>query len=149
MKIANMAQPSTTVKLFLGLLMATCIFAGGASAQSSFEGKFTLPYEVQWNHNVLPAGEYSIKVSATGMPTVLSSTSTGKSVYTSIPISANSENGPTALTITNHGNDRRVRSVNLPQIGMSLVFDPLSKTEREMFAKAGHIDAVPVISARK
>jgi hypothetical protein len=39
--------------------------------------------------------------------------------------------------------------VNLPAIGMSLVFDPLTKTEREMFAKAGHIDAVPVISARK
>jgi hypothetical protein len=149
MKISNRNRHSNTVKLFLGLLMATCLCAAAASAQSSFEGKFTLPYEVQWNHAVLPAGEYSIAVAAQGMPAVLRSTSTGKSVYTSIPIPDNSEKGPAALTITTHGNDRRVRSVNLPAIGMSLVFDPLTKTEREMFAKAGHIDAVPVISARK
>jgi len=149
MKISNRNRNSTTVKLFLGLLMATCIFTVAANAQPSFVGKFTLPYEAQWNHNVLPAGEYSIEVDAKGMPAVLRSTSTGKAVYTSIPIPANTEKGPAALTITNHGNDRRVRSVNLPAIGMLLVCDPLSKTEREMFAKAGHIEVVPVISARK
>jgi hypothetical protein len=46
------------------------------------------------------------------------------------------------------GNERIVRSVNLPQIGKSLVFEPLTKTEREMFAKAGKIEAVPVIAAK-
>lgn len=149
MKISNLMRHSTPLKLVLGLLMATCVYAAAASPQPSFVGKFTLPYEVQWNHSVLPAGEYSIEVDTQGMPAVLRSTSTGKAVYTSIPTHANIENGPSALTITNKGNERRVRSVNLPAIGMSLVFDPLTKTEREMFAKAGHIDTLPVISARK
>jgi hypothetical protein len=149
MKILNMAQPSTTAKLILGVLIATCVFTAAANAQPSFEGKFTLPYEVQWNHAVLPAGEYSIQVDALGMPTVLHSTSSGNSVITNSPIVTDLEKGAARLTVTIQGNERRVRSMNLPRIGKSLIFDPLTKTEREMFAKAGRIDAVPVITARK
>ena len=73
----------------------------------------------------------------------------GKSVITSGPIIADLEKGAARLTVTIHGNERRVRSLNLPQIGMSLVYDPLSKTEREMYAQAGQIDAVPVVTASK
>jgi hypothetical protein len=149
MKISNMTRHAISARLILGVLFATCVFTAAANAQPSFEGKFTLPYEVQWNHNVLPAGEYSIEVDAKGMPAVLRSTSTGNSVYTSTPIHADRENGAARLTVTIQGDERKVRSVNLPQIGMSLVFDPLTKTEREKFAKAGHIEAVPVITAQK
>src|ERR1700686_4817135 len=149
MKILSTTQHSTTAKLILGVLIATCVFTAAANAQPSFEGKFTLPYEVHWNHAVLPAGEYSIQADSKGLPAVLSSTSTNKSAYTAAPIIANREKGAACLTVTIRGNERRVRSVNLPQIGMSLIFDPLTKTEREMFAKAGQIDAVPVAIARK
>jgi hypothetical protein len=149
MKILNTTQHSTTVKLILGLLIATCAFSAAANAQPSFDGKFTLPYQVQWNHAVLPAGEYSIQVESKGFPAVLHSITTGKSVYTGIPIIANREKGAACLTVTIRGNERRVRSVNLPGVGMSLIFDPLTKTEREMYAKAGQIDAVPVVTAQK
>jgi len=149
MKISNNTRHSATAKLILGVLFATCVFTAAANAQPSFEGKFTLPYEVHWNHAVLPAGEYSIEVDAKGMPTLLRSTSNGKSVYTSAPILDDQEKGAARLTVTIRGNERRVRSVNLPQIGRSLVFDPLTKTDREMFAKAGQIDTVPVITAHK
>jgi hypothetical protein len=149
MKISNNTRHSITAKLILGVLFATCAFAAAANAQPSFEGKFTLPYAVQWNHAVLPAGEYSIEVDAKGMPAVLHSTSSGISAHTNTPILADREKGAACLTVTIRGNERRVRSVNLPQIGMSLIFDPLTKTEREMFAKAGKIDAVPVMTARK
>ena len=71
MKTSNSTRHSTTAKLILGVLFATCVFTAAANAQPSFEGKFTLPYEVQWNHAVLPAGEYSIEVDAKGMPAVL------------------------------------------------------------------------------
>ena len=130
-------------------MLATCVFTVAANAQPSFEGKFTLPYEVHWNHAVLPAGEYSIEVDAKGMPTVLHSKTSNRSVYTNIPILADGEKGAACLTVTIRGNERRVRSVNLPQIGMSLIFEPLTQTEREMLAKAGKIDAVPVVIARK
>ncbi len=149
MKITNTTPKLTTVKLLLGVLMATCVFTAAASAQPSFEGKFTLPYEVHWNHAVLPAGEYAIQVDSKGSPTLLRSTSGGESAYTSVPIIANREKGAACLTVTIRGNERRVRSVNLPQIGMSLIFDPLTKTEREMFAKAGQLISVPVVTAQK
>jgi hypothetical protein len=149
MKILNTTQHSTSVKLILGVLIATCVFTSAANAQSSFEGKFTLPYEVHWNHTVLPAGEYAIQADSKGTPAVLRSTSSNRSAYTGAPIIVNGEKGPACLTVTIRGNERRVRSVNLPQIGMSLIFDPLTKTEREMFAKAGRIDTVPVVTAQK
>jgi hypothetical protein len=140
---------SSTLRLLLGVLMATCVFTAAANAQPSFEGKFTLPYEVHWNHAVLPAGEYAIQVNSNGTPALLRSTSSSKSVFTSGPIIAHLEKGAACLTVTIRGNERRVRSLNLPQIGMSLVYDPLSKTEREMYAQAGQIDAVPVVTANK
>jgi hypothetical protein len=149
MKNSNNTRHSITAKLILGVLFATCAFTVAANAQPSFEGKFTLPYEVHWNHAVLPAGEYSIRVDAKGMPAVVQSTNTGESVNTYTPIVTDLEKGFARLTITIRGNERRVRSMNLPGVGKSLIFDPLTKTEREMFAKAGQIDAVPVMTARK
>jgi len=149
MKTTNRNRHSTTAKVILGALFTTLVFAAVANAQPSFEGKFTLPYEAHWNHAVLPAGEYFLEVDSKGMPAILHSTSTGRAVNTSSPVLADPEKGAACLTVTIRGNERRVRSVNLPQIGMSLIFDPLSKTEREMFARAGQIDSVPVVTARK
>lgn len=149
MRISNMIRHLTIAKLILGVLFATCVFTAAANAQPSFEGKFTLPYEVHWNRAVLPAGEYFIQLDTIGMPAVLSSTSSGKSVNTYSPIVADLEKGAARLTVTIQGNERRVRSVNLPEIGKSLVFDPLTKTEREVFARAGRIDTVPVVTSQK
>jgi hypothetical protein len=145
----KMMEQSVKAKLFAAVVSATCVFTVAANAQPSFEGKFTLPYEVHWNRAVLPAGEYSIQVDAKGMPTVVQSTSTGKSVNTNPPILADLEKGAARLTVTIRGNERRVRSMNLPQIGKSLIFEPLTQTELEMLAKAGQIDTVPVVTARK
>ena len=149
MKIINTNQRPSSVQLLLGVLVATFVFSVAANAQPTFEGKFVLPHEVRWNHAVLPAGEYSIEIESTEAPVVLHSASTGKSYNTSTPMMADAEKGATRLNITNFGNERRVRSLNLPQIGKALVFDPLTRTEKEMLAKAGRNDAVPVIAARK
>jgi hypothetical protein len=149
MKITNRNRHSTMAKVILGVLFATCVFTAVANAQSTFEGKFTLPYEAHWNHAVLPAGEYAIQVQSKGSPALLRSTSGNKAAYTIVPTIGDLQKGAACLTVTIRGNERRVRSVNLPQIGVSLIFDPLSKTEREMFAKAGQINTVPVVTAQK
>src|SRR5689334_6114112 len=82
MKITNRNRHSTTAKVILGVLFATCLFTATANAQSTFEGKFTLPYEAHWNHAVLPAGEYTIQVDSKGAPALLRSTSGNKAAYT-------------------------------------------------------------------
>jgi hypothetical protein len=149
MKIFNTAQHATSVKLVLGVLIATFAFGATAKAQSTFEGKFVLPHEVRWNHAVLPAGEYSIQIDSTRDPVVLHSTSTNESYFTSVPMMASGEKGAARLNITNLGNESRVRSLNVPAIGKTLIFDPLTKTEKEMLAKAGQNSTVPIITARK
>jgi hypothetical protein len=149
MKIVRTTKHSATVKLILGVLIASCAFASAANAQPIFVGKVTLPYEVHWNHTVLPAGEYFIRMDSKAAPAVLRSTSTDKLTYTSVPAIADGEKGAAFLTVTQRGNERRVRSLNLPETAQSLIFEPLSKTEREALASAGQIDVVPVITARK
>ena len=149
MKTVKTTQPSAPVKLILGILIATCAFASAANAQPIFVGKVTLPYEVRWNHAVLPAGEYFIRMDSKAAHVVLRSTSTDKLAYTSIPAIADGEKGAAFLTVTIRGNERRVRSLNLAETGQSLMFEPITKTEREVLASAGRIDAVPVVTARK
>jgi hypothetical protein len=148
MKILNTTKHSNAAKLILAVLVVTCVFTAAAKAQPSFQGKFTLPYEVHWNHSVLPAGEYSIQVETIGMPAILRSTSRNLLFFTGVPIVSKAEKGAASLTVTIRGNQRRVRSMNLPEIG-ALIFEPLSQTEREMLAKTGQIDSVPVVTAQK
>jgi hypothetical protein len=149
MKIFNTAQRASTAKFVLGILIATLAFSVAASAQPVFQGRFVLPRETRWNHAVLPAGEYSIRMDSIATYAVLSSTSTNKSYYTAVPMIAQAEKGTSRLTITNLGNESRVRSMYVPQIGKTLIFDPLTATEKEMLAKAGQLDTVPLIAARK
>lgn len=92
---------------------------------------------MQWNQAVLPAGEYFIQVNANGTPAIMYSAGARKSVNNGAPMVSDLEKGAAHLAITIRGNERKVRSMNLPGIGESLVFDPLTKTEREVFAKAG------------
>ena len=149
MKILNKTQHATTVKMALGVLIATFAFGAAANAQTSFEGKFVLPHEVRWNRAVLPAGEYSIQMDSSRDPVVLRSTRTGASYFTAVPTIAKAEKGAARITITNLGNASKVRSVTLPEIGETLIFEPLTKTEKEMLAKAGQTEGVPVVTARK
>ena len=149
MKIQKATPYLTSMKLVLGVLIATCVFTGVANAQPSFAGKFTLPYEVRWGQAVLPAGDYFIRMDSTTAPAMIRSASGTMIVYTQFPSLADNDGGGTYLTITTQGRERKVRSLNLPGLKRSLVFAPLTKNEREALAKAGQIHNVPVITAAK
>ena len=134
------------VRLFAVVLLATCAFAAAANAQT-IAAKFTLPFEVHWGKNVLPAGEYTINMDSLANVALVRSAS-GKTVgFTPIPIKADSDKGATALFVMVRGNERRVRSLNLPAHGISLIYPPTTSAEREMLAKADQVQAVPVITA--
>ena len=149
MKMVNSTQIRISLKLLVAVVIATCIFTAVANAHPSFAGKFTLPYEVHWGQAVLPAGEYSIRMDSTASPAVISSASGSMAAFTEPPILADNERGGTYLTITTRGNEHRVRSLNLPKLGKSVIFAPLTKSEREVLAKAGQIESVPVVTAKK
>jgi hypothetical protein len=149
MKIKSTIQHSTSLKLLLSMLMAICMFSAAANAQPRFVGKFTLPYEVRWGQAVLPAGNYFIRIESMAAPARIISEGGGRTVFMKPPILADSERGGTYLIVTAQGNERRVRSLNLPEIGKSVIFTPLSKSERETVAKAGQLDTVSVITAKK
>jgi hypothetical protein len=149
MKTMHATHLGTSWKLFLGILIASCVFSAAANAEPSFVGKFTLPYEVHWGLAVLPPGDYSIRMDSTKAPAMISSVSGSMRVYTESPTTADNERGGTYLTITTQGNEHKVRSLNIPELGKTVIFAPLSRSEREAFAKAGQIEAVPVIVARK
>jgi hypothetical protein len=147
MTVKTMRHP-LKARLFAAVVLATGLFAVSAYAKTSFVAKFTLPYEVHWNHAVLPPGEYSIRMGSTG-PVIVTSASGNRSFYTAVPIISYGQKGAACLIVTASGYERRVRSLNLPELGQSLTFEPLTRTEREMLAKAGQIDTVPVVTARK
>jgi hypothetical protein len=136
------------VRLFAVVLLATCAFAAAANADT-FLGRFTLPFEVHWGKSVLPAGNYTISMdSSTDVALVRSAN--GKAMgYTPIPIKTSSGKGATALFVVVHGNERMVRSLNLPASGVSLIYQPATSSERETLANADQVQAVPIITAGK
>ncbi|HZP32434.1 MAG TPA: hypothetical protein VFB23_03640 [Candidatus Acidoferrales bacterium] len=136
-------------RMVLGVLAAICIFTAAANAHPSFAGKFTLPFEVRWDHAVLPAGEYFIHMDSTTDPAVVTSASGSSTVFVRIPTVADSKGGATSLVITNQGNEHRVRSLNLPELRKSVVFAPPTRAERELLAAGSQTQAVPVIITRK
>jgi hypothetical protein len=145
----NKAMRNTIkVRLFAFVLLATCAFAGVANAQT-LAVKFTLPFEVQWGRNVLPAGEYSISMDSSAKVALVRSANGNTVGYTPIPITATSHSGNTALFVMVRGNERLVRSLNLPTRGISLVYPPATSAQREMLANADRIKSVPVITAGK
>ena len=150
MKIKHATQYPASLRLLLGVVIATFVFTAAANAQPSFAGKFTLPYEVRWGQAVLPAGDYVIRMDSTASPAKISpANGSSAGVYTEYPLVEDSHMSGVYLTITNHANQRRVRSLNLPQFGKAIVFAPLTKSEQEELAKAGQINTVPVVTAKK
>jgi hypothetical protein len=139
---------SIEVRLFAVVLLGICAFAAAANAQT-LAVKFTLPFEVQWGRNVLPAGEYSISMDSSANVALVRSANGNTVGFTPIPITATSHSGNTALFVMVRGNERLVRSLNLPARGISLVYPPTTSAQREMLANADQVRTVPVITAGK
>jgi hypothetical protein len=81
--------------------------------------------------------------------TLVQSLSNSQSFFTRMPTINDSTKRPTSLVITSFQGERRIRSLNLPQYRKSLIYEPLTKAEREQLAKAGQIQSVPVFAAKK
>ena len=147
MKTKTIRHP-ICARLFAAVLLATCAFVAVANAQS-FSAKFTLPYEVHWGKNVLPAGDYTIRFNWLANVALVEAVNGETAGFTPVPITTSSDKGVTALSIMVRGNERIVRSLNLPTRGVALVYSPTTNAEREILAKADQVLNVPVITAGK
>jgi hypothetical protein len=132
------------------------IVVGGiaANAQTSFKGTFQLTSATRWDNAVLPAGHYSLTLGSVkflGAPAgviVIHSEDWKVSAMALAKFSAQAAAGGSYILITGSGNDRLVRSMNLPQLGRSLVFKPMTRREREtLYTNASQ--TVPVQIAKK
>ena len=149
MKSSNCASHLTKPILLAAILMANLAFTVAANAQSGWVGKFTLPYEVHWNHAVLPPGDYIITMDSKYAPALIRAAHGTRSVYTSIPLVASREEGGASLLITERDGQRTVRFVNSPLLGVSFIYQAIPRPEREALAKTGQLESVPVMVAKK
>lgn len=142
------AKATHYAKMTVFLVMfATLISVAGANAQT-FAGRFTLPYQVHWDQAVLPAGDYTILMPTVHSPAIVQSANGKISAFVFTAISGDREEGATYLTIVNRGGERKVASLNLPHSGISLVYVPMTKAERELL-QAKRIETVPLVTAKK
>ena len=149
MRLMNRCSFSTRILLLAGLLMAIPAFTAPANAAPTWAGKFTLPYEVTWNKTVLPAGEYTVRVNSKVAPLFISSTQGNTRMFTFTPIMADSMPGGTNILVSAADGRHIVRSLNAPSLGVSFIFRPLSRSEREEIAKAGQLESLPLIMTKK
>jgi hypothetical protein len=131
-------------------LVLFLVIAGAVAgnAQTSFQGKFQLTSETRWGKALLPAGHYYLTMDSVQSPIVIHSEDEKVSAMAKAVVGEQAVPGGSYILITGLGNDRQVRSINLPQLGRSLIFSPITQQESEtLFTKASQ--KVPVEIAKK
>jgi hypothetical protein len=132
------------------VLFSVVMAAVVGNAQIALHGKFQLASETRWGKAVLPAGNYSFTIDSTQLPVriVIQSTDGKTGAIAQAETSVNAAPGGSYLFITGSGYDSTVRSMNLSQLGMSLIYKPLTRSERETLY--AHVSTtVPVQIAKK
>ncbi len=149
MKLRNVLN-ATKVGLFATVLLATCLSASSAKAQSAFNGKFTLAEKAYWGQGILPAGDYELSIASTGLPSmvVVRDATTGKEVAKLFPqVRELSPAGESQLLIGTRGKHAVIYSLRVPALGMVFISDP--ELARGAEQEAGKARVVPVIVAAK
>jgi hypothetical protein len=118
MQTNNYVRYSASFRLFLGVMLAGCVLATTASAQSPFKGTFTLTEQVQWGKAVLPPGQYSLAFDTSRHTMIISDAHTNKPVtLESAKIDSNAHNTDSRLLIDVHGTLRVVCLAKLAGLG--------------------------------
>jgi hypothetical protein len=156
---ANHKEETTmkgNIPVFAGvLLLAACLFGSPASAQSDFQGKFTLSHETQWGQAVLPAGDYVLGFIHDGpfpMLVIRDAKSDRVVAYESIDVRESSAKGQTALLVGRRGTQRVVYSLRIAELGETYVYE--RPVHQSTPAQSGAVasrqtQAIPVLIAKK
>lgn len=132
------------------VLFSIVMAAVVGNAQTALHGKFQLTSQARWGKAVLPAGQYSFTIESSQQPVriVIQSADGKTSAMEQAETTSSPSLGGNYLFITGSGADRMVRSLNLPSLGTSLIYQPLTSREREtLYSRASQ--TVPVQIAKK
>ena len=132
----------------LVVLFSIVAAAVAANAQTALHGKFQLTTEARWGKAILPAGQYSFSMDSVQAPLIIKSEDGKTSAMAVAKTSVDAAPGGSYIFTTGSGADRTVRSINLPQLGRSLIYKPLTSQEREMLYTSTS-QTVPVQMAKR
>ena len=142
---------------FAVLAMLTACFGANLAHAQTLQGKFTLPFEVQWGQAVLPPGNYSFTLNSGVDP---DSTTTcpyavlvrGEDHTASIIVSRIGDysfSGKNELIIERYGDRGAVRALRLAHAGLVFSY-PAPKPKGQVLAQGPVlIQRLPVLMASK
>ncbi len=151
MKLEN-SKRTTKVVLFAAVLLATCLFASLANAQSAFQGKFTLQDETRWADAVLPAGSYFITLDCgTGVClAAIRNAENGRTIaHVLSGIADNGAKGESALLIRGRGAQGVVHSFRVAELGQTFIYDRALANGRGVREEARKMEVVPVVQVKR
>jgi len=110
------------VKLGLALLaLATSASIGNAT--TAYQGKFTLPVEVQWGNTKLPAGDYTITVSSSGAPyRVYLQGPKASAIIQAVTAEDVAASGRSQLDLRDIAGVQTIEAVELPDLGLTFIY---------------------------
>jgi hypothetical protein len=132
-------------------VVAAMVLASSAHAQAAFEGRFHLDSTVRWGAAVLKPGDYSMDISSrAGAQNLIQIHSIDrKTTATVFPgVVEDPQRGGCFLVLSAVEPHQRltVRSLNLPPLGISLVYMPAVRRERSSVTEAARV--IPVVVER-
>lgn len=133
--------PNWALATFLFLV---CLVPGAANAQNLVSGKFHLKNEVRWGQTVLQPGDYTITVPTVApVPLATIADAEGNNILmVSTMIRGQVKHGESSLLIVTNGTQRVVYSLNLPQLGVSLIYQSGTNTKRGSLQAKNQIEYV-------
>lgn len=136
--------------LCAAVLLVACSYGSRANAQSNFQGKFTLPYEVQWGTATLPPGDYTITFTHGRIPNLLDirNAKSNRGVAYEPTNIRQDPKGESALLVSVRGRMHVVCSLTIAELGETFVYPAGAARERPT-EEARHTQIVPVLVAKK
>ncbi len=131
-------------------LLTACFGTNLANAQTA-QGKFDLPFEVQWGQAVLQPGSYSFTVNSGSDSPANAVIVRGEGTASMIATTMHDDSfsGTSALLIERRGDRSTVSALRLVEAGLVLYY-PAPKARGQVLAQAPKlIQRLPVLMAQK
>jgi len=115
--------------------LAACASATPASAQSAFQGAFTLPDDVRWQGKNLPAGDYTFSLKSAALPAQLVVHGSGGSCFIVTSVTDDRATGERSfLIVERHGVTSFIREMYLADLALHLRYEAprIPKDEKQL-----------------